>query len=83
MNSVLVGTAILELDIASKHDGYVISKHSAGYTVRLRGAVGAGKNLCEAIGDAIDKDSRQEEELDRELANYSIDKSWHTDVNGS
>lgn len=52
-----------ELEKAAGNDGYVISKYTGGYTVRLRGAAGRGATLAEAISDAISTDAAQDAEL--------------------
>lgn len=59
-----------DLEMAAKGDGYVVSKHPSGYTVRLRGAVGQDANLGKAIAMAIAEDLAQSAmlaELDQEI----------------
>jgi hypothetical protein len=57
------GDAIMLLEVAAGVDGYVVSKHPYGYTVRLRGAIGSGTALSMAIRMAILADHKQTEEL--------------------
>lgn len=57
-------SAIEALEKAAGDDGYVIAKHTEGYTIRLRGAVGKGNTLDAAIKSAIDADQKDAEMLD-------------------
>jgi len=53
-----------DLEQAAREDGYKISRDGTGYYIRLRGSVGRGATLAEAIASAIRGDREQEEFLD-------------------